>query len=295
MNTYPLNTTALVAAMFWLMAVLSSCTKDDIVVINDNMAPPDSTISEVTYESYVNRSYIALTGRKPSDQEETSALSLLHAGGLDLDSRKTMLEGIVATDAYRVNLYIESGDLLLNGYDTTILNTYINVLNQALNDTSLMFLWSDIQYELVRLQDLKDVPYDLYNGTIDRAEMQRRMVDNYAYDQINMGTENFVLSIFDLILLRQPTTAELLEGKNMVDGFEGTLFLKIGNSKSDLLDIFFASQEYYASQVTAAYQKYLFRDPTVEELSEYTTLYNTTGSYEDVLVEILATDEYVRL
>ncbi|MFT5019915.1 MAG: hypothetical protein ACI9CU_001307, partial [Polaribacter sp.] len=52
------------------LAVLATgCKKGEIIVPN-NQAPPDSTISTLILENYVAKCYISLLGREPSNAEE---------------------------------------------------------------------------------------------------------------------------------------------------------------------------------------------------------------------------------
>ena len=56
------------------------------------------------------------------------------------------------------------------------------------------------------------------------------------YDEINMGTENFVVSIFQNFFHRYPTAAELYSASNMVDGNQSTIFNTNGSSKKDFIE-----------------------------------------------------------
>ena len=107
-----------------------------------------------------------------------------------------------------------------------------------------------------------------------------------------MGTENFVVSTFQNFLFRYPSDAELLNGKTMVDGDNAILFLVIGKSKTDYLNIFFTSDDYYEGQVRNAFRKYLFREPSPAEIALYADVYKTGDNYSLLQKEIFALDEY---
>ena len=73
----------------------------------------------------------------------------------------------------------------------------------------------------------------------------------------------------------------------------GTLFLQTGLSKNNLLDIFFASDDYYEGQVRQYYKRFLFRSPTSAEMGAATQQYKLTGDFEQMQITILATNEYI--
>lgn len=272
-----------------------SCKKDNITVIEGNQAPPDSTIENLVYKNYVNKAYIALLGREPDATERSAALNTLYAGKLSVSSRETMLQDILVEPDLNTNIYQQAGEQLINGYDTTTIYQYENAYYLALRDSAYITLWPAIQYELDKLSLLRQVPNDLNNGTLTIKDMHRRMINNHVYDDINMGTENFVLTMFDHFFQRLPTVAELSEGKNMVDGLNAIIFLQEGDSKAQFLDYFFDHQEYYEGQVRYLFQKYLFREPTLEETTDLSLAYSTSGNYNALLIAILSTDEYVGL
>lgn len=278
-----------------VLSALGSCTKEELTTINGNVAPPDSTIASTIYTGYINKAYIALSGREPTSDELNNAMALLTENKLSVESRAEMIATIMTKEAYRSNLYLVAGDKLLNGYDTSEIQLYRGVLSNALQDSSLMFAWPQVQEQLTTLDLLLSIPQDVYSNQITVKEMYRRMANNYVYDQINMGSENFVLSIFDHFLLRYPTEAELREGVTMVDGFNALLFLTEGDSKSDFLDIFFNCNEYYEGQVRDLFQRHLFREPTDEELAQFTILFKNSDDFSTLQSAILSTDEYVGL
>jgi hypothetical protein len=81
----------------------------------------------------------------------------------------------------------------------------------------------------------------------------------------------------------------------MVDGFNGILFLQVGQSKRQFQDIFFASDDYYEGQVRLLYSRFLFRSPSSEEMTQFSELYKSTGNYKLVMAQILSSDEYAGL
>jgi hypothetical protein len=272
---------------------INSCTKTDEEIIPGNQPPPDGTISNVIIENYVNRVYISVLGRKATDAEFNSGISLLKQSNLSMQSREQFLSGVFSNAGYKTNLYEKAKAELLNNLDTNEITLYISIFSTYLADTAYAASWDLFQAELDKLVELQQVPADLASGAINEKGMFERCCNNYFYDQINMGSSNYVVSLFQHFLDRYPTNNELQQGIQMVDGTSGTLFLQSGLSKSDLIDIFFSSGDYYEGQVRIFYQRYLFRAPTSVEMGTATQLYISTGDYEKMQMDILATNEYI--
>ncbi len=265
------------------------------VVTPNNVAPPDNTIPNVIKENYVNKAYISALGRKPTSPELSEGKTILDKNNLSVGNRNEMLEIILSKSGYNQRLYDISLVDLLNNLDTAQITQFIFVFETILTDTAYSSAWPQIQNEKSRLELLKAASGDLESGTLDIIGLHRRCVYNYFYDQINMGTENFVVSMFQHFLFRYPTDEELTQGKLMVDGFEGILFFKSGKSKDDFLNIFFASDNYFEGQVRDLFLKYLFREPDSGEMAAKTTSFKNTLNYKELQKEILAMDEYVGL
>ncbi|MGB1318381.1 MAG: hypothetical protein ACPG5W_09250 [Flavobacteriales bacterium] len=291
-------TKALFRFLFFVsaIAVLStSCTKDEIIVPN-NQAPPDSTISTLILENYVTKCYISLLGREPSNTEETDAVAILANGNLSQDSRLFMLDAIIDNDEYAQKVIEYNAIKLLNSaFDTTQIQTQLYVYNQLLLDPQYAPFIDLINEIIDDLEALLTTPEDLRNGAIGVREMHRRMVSNDIYDQINMGSFNFVQSLFNNFLFREPTSEEHEAGITMVDGFVAVLFYETGNSKDQCIDIFLNSDDYYEGQVRDLYLRYLFREPTSEEQGYYANRYFESDNFDQLQKDVLSLDEFVGL
>jgi hypothetical protein len=275
--------------------VLASCQKEDLI-IEDNTAPPDSTISTLILENYVAKCYISLLGRDPSETEEQNAVQLLRDNNLSVASRKQMIDEILTDVEYRDKILETNSIKLLNApFDTTEIQTQLFIYNQLLNDPQYAEFTDLIQEVIDNLETLLDTPEDFRNGTIGMQEMHRRLVTNDIYDQINMGSFNFVLSLFNHFLYRDPTAEEHDAGITMVDGFNAVVFYQTGSSKEEFIDIFLNSDDYFEGQVRELYLRYLFREPDSEEQSYHAVRYRDSGNYNRLQKDILSTDEFAGL
>jgi hypothetical protein len=290
-----LNRIILIITVFLL--VLQSCKKEEFrqVNISGNQAPPDSTISSLTKENYVNKVYISLLGRKPTSAEASSGLAILNKNSLSTANRNELVDEVIAKPGYNQRLYEIASLDLLESNDTAIITERIYVYLFLLTDSTYASIWDLLNFEISRLQPLKTIPADLNSGTLDVIGMHRRLVNNTFYDEINMGTENFVVSMFQHFMDRYPTSAELEEGTKIVDGLTGVLFFQTGNSKDNFMDIMFDTDNYFESQVRELYLRYLFREPTSKEMTDLAISYKSDKNYKSLQKTILSLDEYVGL
>jgi len=275
-------------ALFW-----SSCTKTELETIPDNIAPPDRTIEIVTIENYVTRTFILTLGREPNATEFSNSVTLLQNAGLDSASRALFLTGVFTDATYKPQVYLQNKINLLNNADTADFTAWITIFNFLLQDSTNFYLFSVLHYEIDRLTELQNAYTEFTNEIIGLDELHRRMVNNYVYDQINMGSANFVISTFQNLLNRNPTIAEQNACVSMVDGNNSALFLQTGLSKDDFLNIITHSNNYYEAQVVLLYQKYLNRVPNTQEMSLGTLKYSTTTDYTLVQKDILSSNEFI--
>jgi len=272
--------------------IISSCTKIDDVIVNDNILPPDYTIENTTIDNYINKLYISTIGREPTESEFTSDFSVLRESNLGQESREIVIDGILNKEEYNSNLFKLESEHLLLGLDTADINQNIHVLTVLLTTAhgldSIYFVEN-----LEKMLKLQEVLPGLGDGTISNMEMHKRMVNNNMYDEINMGTENFVISMFQSFFGRYPTTSELENGKLMVNDNNASVFFIPGNGKEDFINIFIESDEYYTGQTKILFNRYLFRDPNSEESVNYSLDYINSQNYKLLQRRILSTNEFI--
>lgn len=279
-----------------LLIFLAACSKEnEEVVVSGNQAPPDTTVEAVIYENYLNRTYILVLGREPDSIEYDSGMSILRSGSFSVSARNSFLSTLFNLPDYRLKQYETWNIELLNNLDTNDINNQISLFNLLLQDSTYIFSWPVLQLEVDRLELLQQAFWEYTSSSIGIKELHRRMINNYFYDQINMGAANFVISSFQNFLSRNPTQAELQNGESMVNGFNAVLFLQSGAGKDDYLNIFFNSSDYYEGAVIYYYRKFLFRDPETVEMAQATLKYIQSNDYEQLQKDILASDEFAGL
>ncbi|TNE79295.1 MAG: hypothetical protein EP332_11335 [Bacteroidetes bacterium] len=271
---------------------LASCSKTH--VYENNTPPADNSISELEISTYINRVYISLLGRK-ADAEEFSDAKELMGNQPGLAEREQLLDQLLQLPEYKSNYVLRWRQDLIEGIDSIQASKDMALYTFQLQDSAMNpLIRSELQNRVVRLQNLVMVNQDYLNGVIDWKGVIRRFIDNHYYDEINMGTENFVVSLFQHFLDRYPSAQELEDAKRMVDGFSGILFLQTGNSKAQCLDILFSSEAFMEGQIHRLYQNYIYRKATQDEVLYQLDLYQQTQLIQSIQRSILTSESYFK-
>lgn len=277
--------------------VVSACKKDDsnLTTVPVEEVKDDNQISTVVRESYVNRMYIDLLGRKPDETELAQALNLLRLNNSSIEQREKVVNIILAQPEYYDRLYVFNKQQYLNGVEegelersyTTTMNQYNAAKQQGNEAAAAIYLSRAEAYTL-----LLAIPDDLKSGTITDQEMHMRMVENQVYDQINMGVANFTFAVFESFLFRSPTESEWDNSQKMCNGQAKTLFGEAGSNKHDFVLIVFNSDHYWEGRVIDAYLRFINRQPTTVELYDQTLALEQTKDFKALFKSILISDEY---
>ena len=280
---------------------IMACEKKETVIthtdliIDGNEQPPYDGIPEVQITNYVNKLYIDLTGLEPTQDELENDVTYLQDNELSKSARTTVVQGIIAKDAFHDRLFQSTSSQLLNGFSESDIqeiydeNVFIRDFLYASGDTlSGQFM----DFEISKISDLQAAKSDYKNGVISINNYFKRFCYNLIYDEINMGSENFVISCFENLFKRYPTESELENGVEMVDGGSTNVLLKDGNSKEDFLDIVTHNKGFYEGRIFEAFQLLLIREPDSEEMSMFSADMIENGSLEEVWIQLTITDEY---
>ncbi|HZG00567.1 MAG TPA: hypothetical protein VEY71_06165 [Chitinophagales bacterium] len=282
--------------------VQSSCKKDPIVqtihadtTITGNQPPNYTGVPTLNIRLYVNKMYVDILGREATDAELNANTNLLVAQNLSEAARLQIADALLNDTAYYQRLLdITSADFLDgNGEAQTQLKiqefTYIYDYADSLNDEMLMLYYAT---EIGRLNTLLSTKASYAAGSISINEFFRRFTDNYFYDQINMGSENYVKATFDDLFRRPPTDAELASGVTMVDGFPAVLLLTDGTNKNDYMNIVVNADAFYEGLVRKAYLQLLLREPATQEIGSGVALVKPNGDYKALQKQLLISPEY---
>jgi hypothetical protein len=274
--------------------IISSCQNDrNTILVEGNIAPPDPTIERVIVEGYINKLYISLLGREPSTNEYNQAINILGEQVNEQD-RSILVNQIQSDPNYFKNQIDIFRQDYLNGIDTAqIRDDYIIPYENELENENNPFFYEEIEKELNSLYLLYDIYLDISLNNINIVEVHRRIVDNPIYDDINMGTENYIVSMSQNFLHRYPTIAELDNGSAMVDGEQSHCFGGNGDSKNDFNVLFFSHDGYFEGQVITNYNKLLYRNPNSNEASELAASYKHSLDFKELQKTILISNEFI--
>jgi hypothetical protein len=287
--------------LLFLMLLLSGCKKTEVIEIRENLivsgnTPPDySGVTTLQVQSFVNRLYVDVKGEQPTFDELTQKVQFLKDNDLSMQAREALINELFDTDEYFINLYNYTSIQLLNGISKVDLEEqvmfYTFLVEQALISGETL-LAQYFEYEALKMQNVVDASTALQNGEITINEFYKRFCFNLVYDEINMGSENLVISCFENLFNRYPTIEELASGVTMVDSGPAILLLQSGDSKEDFLNIVVNDPEFYVGRVIEQFQSLVLRNPTQIEQQSAAEIMINSNSLQALQLSILKTDEY---
>ncbi len=270
-----------------------SCKKTETITVNNNNPLINNEVSEISVTSFITKTYISLLGRKPTNTELTKAQVSLKQNNLSATSTLAFIESLQQTQEYKYNIYALAKIKYLNNLDTNEIQGFIEQAQIILTDSSKINDWPIYQISLDQLLNLQNAPKAIMADEITPQEVFKRCCLNLFYDEINMGAQNFVVSVYDHFLLRYPTQQELADGIEMIYGNFSTVLGKPGKNNEDFVNIVMANLGFYEGQVRELFLRYLYRQPNQEELIEHTQLFYSTMDYKKLQAKILTHDEFV--
>lgn len=278
-------------ALFCIIIFLSSCESTQVVPVDQ--FPIDSTVTEVELENYINRAYIAVLNRKPTLTEQSSVFNQLNIDPYHRGIRTTFIESLQADPRARWTAWQFLSNRLVDGVDTVRLNEEIDAYSYYITNSG-----TDGEREYWQgLLDRSLAHFQAYEGWLaadtSYTQVMRRMFRLPAYDEINMGTENFVVSVYQHAFHRYPTDAELASGISMSDYNWSTLYSSNGNSREDFLAIITAQNEFRQGMIITLFEQYLSRTPDTREIVFYLNLLNGGWEFTDLQLHLLTSTEYV--
>ena len=269
-------------------------------VVSGNQIPNYAGVSTIQVNAYVNRVYVDLLGREADSTELVKANNIIKSGNYNDAARDSVINTVIKNAQFYPQFFIKTSAVILNStskqdiIDEINLDTYVKQLSLQNSDTVTA---NALTVELNALTNLQQTDSLYRIKQIDINEFYRRFIYNYFYDQINMGTENFVKACFENLFHRNATANELTTSKTMVDGLSGSsvLFLQTGNCKGDFAYIVTHCTEFYQGLIITAYQNYLLRKPTDNEINAQVNGLTQTKDYLALIKSIMKTKEYAGL
>jgi hypothetical protein len=281
-----------------LFFALASCDKGPLhedLVIHGNTPPPFEGVSTVQLQTYINKLHIDLLGRGPTVSELEAMTEAFKSDDFREEDLDDVLSDMQQTYEWAKSYDAHTKGRFLNGTDSFAINESILIYESSvqyyydIGDTVLAVLVGKLLEDLIELQD---AARNLWTGFVDFNEYHRRHLINPFYDEINMGSENYVLACFENLYFREPTESELDQGVLMVDGISSFLFLQDGDSKRDFAEIAVRADPYYEGLVIEAYTLLLARKPDSWEMASQVEDLKETGDYRALQRHIVKGSEY---
>jgi hypothetical protein len=298
----------LILSSIALTILCTSCKKEDeLVVISGNEIPDYNGTPTILVENYVNRLFIDLIGREPTDTEMDTKVTFLKNESLSNSVREELVDELMYstefiegdssyTKAYFLKFYNDmKGRLLEGSSEATILEEYY--LWVYLTEFSLqqgnLFEAALLELEANKIKAVLDSKAQLRDGIITIDEMCRRMCFNSIYDDINMNSFNFVNATFDQLFFRFPTESEFDQAFNIIEyNLAGTLFGSVAQNKDEYLDLLTGITEFDEGMIRWAFKALLSRDPNSAEVIDLLDEFQNNYDIQTVQKKILVTDEY---
>lgn len=278
-------------SLILLSLLLASCARDNIVPV-DNL-PADSTITQIELENYINKTHIALLNRKPTQAELTQSLQQLDVDRYNRSIRDTYVLGIQDLDRSKWAIWQFLSDRILDGIDTAQVRESADIFQYRVDNSGTQNEKDYWQWLLDRTNNNLVALEGWYNQDSTYNSLVGWMVRMPIYDEINMGTENFVVSIYQHFYHRYPTDHELTQASKMVDRQWGLLYGVNGNSKADFLNIFLNQGEFQQGLIINAFESYLNRIPTTIESDKHHHHLNNGWDYLKLQRYLLTSSEFI--
>lgn len=283
--------TRICTSLILLSLLLASCARDRIVPV-DNL-PADSTITQIELENYINKTHIALLNRKPTEAEFGQSLQQLDIDRYNRSIRDAYVLGIQDLDRSKWAIWQFLSDRVLDGIDTAQVRESADVFQYRVDNSGTQNEKDYWQWLLDRTNNNLLALEGWYNQDSTYNSLVGWMVRMPIYDEINMGTENFVVSIYQHFYHRYPTDHELTQASKMVDRQWGLLYGVNGNSKADFLNIFLNQGEFQQGVIINTFESYLNRIPTTVESDKYHDHLNNNWDYLRLQRYLLTSSEFI--
>ena len=278
-----------------------------MIFVPDNTPPPYAGVDELTVRNFINRAYIDLIGREALDSEMDSDLNYLQLRELKPLAIDTFLQklqrdttersgGMSYRQAWAWQLYVRAKARIIEGEADDEIVFDISQLQQKYVKDSLLeneIGMAFARQEILKLRALLDASSEIEASALSMSELYRRMVYNEIYDEIHMGSFNYVNATFDDLFFRFPTNAEFEAGFDVIEYNRSRILLGENcQSKREYAEVLTNSREFHEACIEADFLSFLGRSATHEEMLELLPILYVEQDYERVQRAIMKTEDY---
>lgn len=291
-----------------IVGLFSACKTEQVnKTYSGNNALLPGSVPTVKVENYVNRLFIDLLGRVPTQNEMNLEVARLKEGKLSKDARLDLIVRLQSSDtfvegdssykkAYYQRIYDMVKARLCEGAADGEFTRYVGLAQFSLTiarlegDSIGVFQALDQMERNGRIPRSRD---EFRFGSITLNEMFARMLDNGVYDNINMNTFNFVNASFDNLFYRFPTKKEFETAYAIIETNKpGTLMGGVASNKREYCLLLCNSDEFYEGIIKWVFLNLLGREPRTEETAVLFENFKATNDFPSLQQKLLVTDEY---
>lgn len=259
---------------------LASCNQR-----RDGIAPvlgDDATVAEK--ERFARRIYLDLTGLPPTPAQTEALIRRLDAEGNTAETRGAVAAEIIASPEMAHLSFTEAADAAFSGQTIGVGYYIVCEVARAMDAACGACEEADpcqcdcpqiagFRAEREALSALAD---DLAaGGDTSTSDIEKALCKSAPFLYNGTTAEGIATQVFQAFLARPPEGDELDNARFMTFGSfvpgspSGLLFHRHGGSYDDLLDIVFESEVYRDAMVLRAFQRYLGRRPSSDELRHF--------------------------
>ena len=286
---------------------LGSCSKDQNIVFKDNKPIDPTGIPTIVVENYVNRLFIDLLGRAPTDIELGRYTDLLKANDLNETTRVSIITKLQSDtleqnndgtyrDIYYYNFHNNIKAKCIEGASDGELTKLIGNISFSLRIARLqgdsVRVYQD-SAKIKRTERLVKAQEEYKSGIVDIRDYFMFALNNPVYDEINMNSFNFVNASFDDLFSRFPTDYEFTQAYEIIEfNRAGYLLNGSATNKNQYCRLLTNSNEFTEGVIRWQYILMLSREPSTAELADFMTTFHTTKDVQWVQQQLLKTNEY---
>jgi len=289
--------------------LISSCTKTENILISGNKPPDYRSVPTIKIENYVNRYFIDLLGREPTDTERVYHTEFLKRNKLSIHARDTLVSTLLYDTTYHTGdssyrhaaiqrIYDFSKARFLEGASDEDISQGIglqefSITISRLNGDSVGVYSAKAAHKHYR--DVLNSRYKLLKDTATYSDMCATMLNNPIYDQININSFNYVNASFDDLFQRQPLKDEFTTAYDIIDkNIPRQISGRWATNKNEYCDVLTHTPEFYEAQIRWVYYLLLQRDVNTQEVINLLGNYMRSNNLQEVQKAVIKTDEYAQ-
>lgn len=286
---------------------MGSCSKDQNVIFKENKPVDPTGVPTIVVENYVNRIFIDLLGRAPTDVELETYTTLLKDSNLKEETRVSIISKL-QSDTIEQNNDGTYRDIYYYNFHNNIKAKCIEgasdgELAKVIGNVSFDLKIARLQGDSVRVyrdsaiikrtERLIKAQGEYKEGSIDIRDYFMFALNNPVYDQINMNSFNFVNASFDDLFSRFPTDYEFFQAYEIIEyNRAGYLFGGSATNKNEYCRLLTNSNEFTEGVIRWQYTLMLSREPTTAELVDLMSTFHTSKDVQWVQQQLIKTNEY---